>query len=127
VQRSLSIPKAPQAVPEQKREAAFAGVSIGTAGRGLTGAVEGNAIVAADKTKGTDRIAERLSGAMYRWFSRLRQPKLFPRENGSDRGVSCSATSHPLIRAVLIGNSASQAKTETLTDLFRAHGLWFYF
>lgn len=126
MQRSLAIPKAPEEVPERKREAAFTVASSRTAKQGSTGEVEG-AIVVPDTTKGIDRVAERLSRATYRWFSRLQQPKLLPKENASGRSVSCSATSHRLIRAVLIGDTASQAKTKTLTDLIRAHGLWFYF
>jgi hypothetical protein len=122
----LYIAKVPKGGPEAKREAAFGGPSNGTTGQGLTGQVEKNAIVAAEKTKGIDRIAERQSGAMHRWFSRLPQLRLFPSESGSDRGAPSPTTSHQFIRTALLGDTASRAKTETLTDMIRAHGLWFY-
>jgi hypothetical protein len=115
----------PGGVPERKREAPFCGASTGAASQGLTLGAERSAIVAVERTKGTDRIAKRLSGAMYRWFSCFQQLKP-RRENESDWGASYTATSLLLIQRVLFGNAASQTKTETLTDLIRVHGLWFY-
>ena len=69
-QRDAVNSRSPGGVPEAKRGAAFCAASTRAVGQGLTGGAEPSAIVAGRKDKrDRNRIAERLSGAMYRWLS----------------------------------------------------------
>ena len=55
-------------MPEAKRGAALYAASTRAAGQGLTGEAERSAILAGRKDREDRLIAERPSGAIYRWF-----------------------------------------------------------
>lgn len=71
-QRGAVNPRSPGGVPEAKRGAAFCAASTRAAGQGLTGGAERSAIVAGQKDKSDRSIAERLSGAMQRWWAYIK-------------------------------------------------------